>query len=63
MVLGQMTTQIHQRPKASETLTVAGWLNFHNGRKHGAFTAIYRADGTCLAQSEQIWIELKPKTA
>lgn len=63
MVLGQMTTQIHERPKAGETLTVAGWLNFHDGRKHGAGTAIYRADGTCLAQSEQIWIELKPKTA
>ena len=63
MVLGQMTTQIHERPEADETLTVAGWLNFHDGRKHGAGTAIYRADGTCLAQSEQIWIELKPKTA
>lgn len=61
MVLGQMTAEIHRQAAVSEPLTILGWHMFDDGRKHGAGTAIYRADGTCIAQSEQVWIELKPK--
>ena len=63
MVLGQMTAQIHRQAAVGEPLTILGWHMFDDGRKHGAGTAIYRADGTCIAQSEQVWIELKPKAA
>ena len=63
MVLAQITAEIYDRPSAGGALTVIGWEKYHDGRKHGAGTAIYRADGQCLAQSDQLWIELKPKTA
>jgi hypothetical protein len=59
MVLARIVANIHQLPKAGDTLIAAGWSLFHDGRKHGAGTAIYTAEGDLLAQSDQLWIELK----
>ncbi|MBY9068526.1 hypothetical protein K1X12_16650 [Hyphomonas sp. WL0036] len=59
MVLGRIMGRILRRPPAGEELIVAGWSLFHEGRKHGAGTALYTADGELLAQTEQLWIELK----
>ncbi len=59
MVLARIVGNIHELPKAGETLIAAGWPLFHDGRKHGAGTAIYTEGGKLLAQSEQLWVELK----
>jgi hypothetical protein len=59
MVLARIVGNLHALPKAGEALVVAGWPLFHDGRKHGAGTAIYTEDGQLIAQSEQLWIELK----
>lgn len=59
MLLARMTAEIHERPKAGEELIVAGWETFEDGRKHGAVTALFTADGKCLAQAEQLWIEIR----
>ncbi|WP_199288585.1 hypothetical protein [Henriciella aquimarina] len=59
MVLGRIRGVIHDRPRAGERLIVAGWARFHDGRKHGAATALYTETGRLLAQTDQLWIELK----
>lgn len=59
MVLGRITGQILERPTPGQSLIVAGWSMFDEGRKHGAGTGLYTEDGKLLAQTEQLWIELK----
>ena len=63
MVLARITAQIHDRPAPGDELIVAGWSLFDDGRKHGAATALFTRDGRLLAQSEQLWIELKQAAA
>lgn len=63
MVLARITAQIHQRPAPGGALIVAGWSMFHDGRKHGAATALFTREGKLLAQSEQLWVELKQPVA
>ncbi len=59
MVLARIAGNLHALPAAGDRLVVAGWHHFHDGRKHGAGTAIYTEDGQLIAQSDQLWIELK----
>ncbi|MEM9669936.1 MAG: hypothetical protein AAF950_13500 [Pseudomonadota bacterium] len=59
MLLGEIAVDIHARPKAGEDLIVTGWAGQTDGRKHTAGAALHRADGTLLAQSDTLWIELK----
>ena len=63
LVLARITAQIHERPAPGADLIVAGWSLFDDGRKHGAATALFTRDGQLLAQSEQLWIELKAPAA
>ncbi|KZX53493.1 hypothetical protein A3709_10225 [Halioglobus sp. HI00S01] len=58
-VLGQLDGEIRQPVSGSETLVVYAWPLGHEGRKHYAGTAIALQDGTVVAQSRSIWIELK----
>ena len=60
MVLARIIAEIHARPRAGEEVIVAAWHLYDEGRKHGAATGLFAADGTLLAQSEQLWIDLKP---
>lgn len=63
MVLARITAQVHARPAPGDDLIVAGWSLYDDGRKHGAATALFTRDGQLLAQSEQLWIELKRPAA
>ena len=63
MVLARITAQVHARPAPGDDLIVAGWALYDDGRKHGAATALFTRDGQLLAQSEQLWIELKRPAA
>lgn len=59
MVLGRIKGQVARRPEAGAPLIVAAWHLYDDGRKHGAATALFTAEGELLAQTEQLWIELK----
>ena len=59
MVLGRIKGQAARRPEAGAPLIVAAWHLYDDGRKHGAATALFTAEGELLAQTEQLWIELK----
>lgn len=59
MVLGRIKGQVTRRPEAGTPLIVAAWHLYDDGRKHGAASALFTADGELLAQTEQLWIELK----
>ena len=59
MVLGRIKGQVARRPQAGAPLIVAAWHLYDDGRKHGAASALFTADGELLAQTEQLWIELK----
>lgn len=59
MVLGRIKGQVARRPKTGAPLIVAAWHLYDDGRKHGAASALFAADGELLAQTEQLWIELK----
>jgi hypothetical protein len=60
-LLGRMTAEIRERPRAGEPLAVAAWATGSEGRKHAARSALYGADGRLLAKAACLWIELKPK--
>ena len=59
MVLGRIKGEVFQRPRPGTPLVVAAWHLYDDGRKHGASSALFTADGELLAQTEQLWIELK----
>lgn len=59
MVLGRIKGQVLRRPEVGAPLIVAAWHLFDDGRKHGASSALFTAGGELLAQTEQLWIELK----
>lgn len=59
MVLGRIRGQVMRRPATGAPLIVAAWHLYDDGRKHGAATALFTKEGELLAQTEQLWIELK----
>ena len=59
MVLGRIRGEVLRRPEAGAPLIVAAWHLYDDGRKHGAASALFTANGELLAQTEQLWIELK----
>ena len=59
MVLGRIKGQVARRPETGKPLIVAAWHLYDDGRKHGAASALFTACGELLAQTEQLWIELK----
>ena len=59
-LLGEMTTQIHTRPRAGDPIIIHSWRAWSDGRKHFAGSALCDADGTLIAQADTLWIELKP---
>ena len=59
MVLGRIKGHVVRRPEAGAPLIVAAWHLYDDGRKHGAASGLFTAEGELLAQTEQLWIELK----
>ncbi len=58
-LLGRFSARMEQPVRAGETLIVSAWAISHEGRKHHAGSALYRSDGTRVAQAEATWISLK----
>ncbi len=58
-LLGRFAARLIRPVQAEENLVVLGWALGHEGRKHHAGTALYRADGELVACAEATWISLK----
>ncbi len=61
MVLGRMTAQVLQLPRAGETYLAVGALAGREGRKFHTDTALWAAgSGELVGRAEQIWIQVDP---
>jgi len=60
LVLGQLTAALDVPLRAGRPYIVGGWRLARDGRKHGAGTAIWSADGTVCARAQATWIEIDP---
>lgn len=60
-LLGTMTGEVRQRPKAGEECIVAAWPIAREGRKELAGVALYSASGELLARAHQVWIVMPPR--
>ena len=60
LVLGRLTAALDIPLQAGRPYIVGGWRLGRDGRKHGAGTAIWSADGTVCARAQATWIEIDP---
>lgn len=58
-VLGRLAVRQLAPVRAGEPHVVAAWTTGRDGRKHHAAGCLYAADGTPLALSEALWVELR----
>jgi hypothetical protein len=58
-VLGRLAVRRLAPVRTGEPHVVAAWTTGRDGRKHHAAGCLYAADGTPLAVSEALWIELR----
>ncbi|MBB3605391.1 hypothetical protein FHT40_005075 [Mycolicibacterium sp. BK556] len=56
-VLGRMTAHIERVPRAGEPCVVVATSDWHEGRKIGAHSALYTAEGDLLAAARAVWID------
>jgi hypothetical protein len=59
MLLGSMALRIERPVAVGEPCVVAAWNLGGSGRKRRAGTAIYAADGECVARALATWVELR----
>jgi hypothetical protein len=59
MVLGTFEGRIERDVRVGEPCVVLGWRLGGERRKHHAGTALYGADGRCVARAVATWVELK----
>jgi hypothetical protein len=62
-LLGTMTGEVLQRPKAGEECIVLAWPIAREGRKELAGVALYSAAGELMARAHQVWIMMPPRPA
>jgi hypothetical protein len=62
-VLGRLAVRRLAPVRAGVPHVVAAWRTDRDGRKHHAAGCLYAADGTPLAVSEALWIELRDPSA
>lgn len=60
LVLGRLTAALEVPLQAGRPYIVGGWRLGREGRKHGAGTAVWSADGTVCARALATWIEIDP---
>jgi hypothetical protein len=58
ILLGRMSVQIVERPRADRPIIAVAWSNGQERRKHFAGTALFSDAGDLLAFSEQTWIQI-----
>ena len=58
-LLARMTAEVLEPIALGEPVVAVGWTLGSDGRKHHSATALLAADGTLLARSRALWIELR----
>jgi hypothetical protein len=58
-LLGRLTAEVHRAPLRDERCVVLGWHERTEGRRILCASAIFAADGSCLARSRSTWVMLK----
>ena len=58
ILLGRMSAQIVERPRANRPIVAVAWSKGQERRKHFAATALFSDTGDLLAFSEQTWIRI-----
>jgi hypothetical protein len=58
ILLGRMSAQVIERPRAGRPIIAVAWSNGHERRKQFAGTALFSDTGDLLAFSEQTWIQI-----
>jgi hypothetical protein len=58
ILLGRMSAQILERPRADRPIVAVAWSTGKERRKHFAGAALFSDAGDLLAFSEQTWIEI-----
>lgn len=59
VLLGRMAAQVERRPRVDERCIVVGWSLAREGRRILCGSALYSADGQCLARARSTWVVLK----
>lgn len=59
-LLGTMSGEVLEKPRAGETYVVTAWAREAEGRKHFAGVALHDANGKLIARGGQIWIARAP---
>ena len=62
-LLGTMSGEVLEKPRAGETYVVTAWTLSSEGRKHYAGVALHDANGKLMARGGQIWIARAPAAA
>jgi len=62
-LLGTMSGEVLERPKAGEDYVVVAWAQENEGRKFFSGVALFDKDGKVMAKSGQIWIGRPPMAA
>lgn len=57
ILLGSLAARVDGTVAVGEPCTVLGWRRGGEGRRYLAGTALYGADGTCVARAAATWIE------
>lgn len=60
-LLGTMTGEILELPRAGETYVVVAWPIVRDGRKETAGVALLDASGRVMARAHQVWIIMAPR--
>ncbi len=58
VLLGRLTARVAPRIRAGERCTVIAWALGADGRKLGAGSALFGADGECAGAARATWIEI-----
>ncbi|MDX1379757.1 MAG: hypothetical protein R3233_01485 [Xanthomonadales bacterium] len=58
LVLGELHAHIEAVPAPGDHCIASGWAIDVDGRKHHVGSAVYGADGACLAHARATWIEV-----
>ena len=61
-LLGRLTAEIAEHPRAGDRCVVGGWNIRRDRRKIVCGSAVWSEDGALLAVAEAVWIELRAKT-
>lgn len=58
-LLGRLAAEVHRAPAQDERCAVVGWHLRTEGRRIECGSAIFAADGSCLARARSTWVMLK----